>query len=106
MRNEYEGKVTTRDEVTADITIFRNSQNVETKTPHEVVKDAVITHTALANEAERNIGQVLLCVVRKVKNYYAFQAVTDPAVEAAAGEYFERRDGELAEAMANVPAFD
>ncbi|TCC19977.1 hypothetical protein [Kribbella sindirgiensis] len=105
--NTFNGVTTNRDEVTADITVFRNSQNIETRTPHEVMKNAIIHSSVLAKEAETNIGTPLLAKVAKPsgKNYYAFLEV--PAdIEAAVAEYFEKRESALADAMADVPDFD
>lgn len=104
--NEYQGKTTLRDELTCDITVFRNSQNVEQCAPHDVLKNVVVDKQVLTKEA--TIGEVMLARVGKPsgKNYYAWLEVTDAAVEAACAAYFEKREGAIADALADVPDFE
>ncbi len=110
-KNEYNGEVTYRDEVVADITIFRNSQNVESQTPFEVIRDGRISHSALVSEAREHIGPDSAPMLIKVgkragKNYYEFKFdVPDDVVSAVAG-YYTKRESALAEATADAPSFD
>ncbi|WP_405056946.1 hypothetical protein OG474_29930 [Kribbella sp. NBC_01505] len=109
-RNEYQGDVTFRDVVVADITVFRNSQNIETQSPFEVIRDGKIDKTALVSEAREHVGTgvpMLVTVGKKPgKNYYVFNFdVPADRVTAVAG-YYTNREAALAEATANAPSFD
>lgn len=108
VKNEYEGRVSYRDEVTADISIFRNSEDVDKRQPSVVLKGAKITNKALTGEAEQHIGGApLLVVVRKVKNYYVFTAEgVTPEAEAAAIDWFTNREKAVQAAIADAPGFD
>jgi hypothetical protein len=107
--NEYQGVITKRDEVTADIAVFRNSQDIESKKPSLVLKSAKITNSALTGEAEQHIGTgVPLCVVvRKGTKAYRFttDGLTDEAL-AAAGEWYVNREAAVNAAVASAPGFD
>lgn len=113
-RNEYNGDVTIRDEVVADISVFRNSQNVDQQEPFEVIRDGKITNTALVSEAREHIpapgedGVPMLVKVgkRQGKNYYEFKFDVPDNVVAAVAGYYTKREAALNEAVADAPGFD
>lgn len=108
--NEYQGEKTIRDEIVCDITVFRNSQNIEEGVPFEVIRDGKITHSALAGEAREHIGTgiPMLVTVKKAtgKNYYIFDFNVPADRVNAVGNYFTMREGAIAEATADAPSFD
>lgn len=106
--NTYQGRVTMRDEVTADVAIFPTSESLERGTP-TVIKNARFVHGMLTSTLEKILGGALVGVVRKVPTQagsgYAFRDV-DPAIESMVGAYYTNRETAVAAAMADVPDFD
>jgi hypothetical protein len=113
-KNEYNGETTYRDEVVADISVFRNSQNVDNQTPFEVIRDARISHSALVSEAREHIptpgadsAPMLVKVGKRAgKNYYEFKFDVPNDVMSAVAGYYTKREAALAEATADAPGFD
>ncbi|GAB3830283.1 hypothetical protein [Kribbella italica] len=109
-RNEFQGDVTYRDEIVCDITIFRNSQNLDEGAPFDVLRDAKITHSALAGEAREHIGTgvPMLVTVKKAtgKNYYVFDFNVPGDRVAAVGAYYIKREAATEAATADAPGFD
>lgn len=102
--NEYRGKVTNRDEVTADITVFFKNESLEKGEPDEIIKQTRVTHTMLAATLGKMIGSPLVGIVRMIptKNGsgYAFRDVEGDAEEHVIA-YYEKREA----AADNAPDF-
>ena len=105
--NTYKGEVKPRDEVTADITVFANQDQLDGKAEPTVLKDAVLTNTALTSIGKENIGESLPVVLRKPsgKDYWSFEVVSGDTLEKVVA-YYEKREADLAAAMAEAPSFD
>jgi hypothetical protein len=108
--NEYQGEKTIRDEIVCDITVFRNSQNIDEGTPFEVIRGGKITHSALAGEAREHIGTgtPMLVTVKKAqgKNYYVFDFDLPADRVTAVAAYYTNREAALEAATADAPGFD
>jgi hypothetical protein len=111
VENTYQGRTTLRDEVTADVTVFANSEALEKGEPTEVIKGARVVHGMLTSTLERVMGGAMVAVVRKIPTQngsgYAFRDV-EWEVEAAVGAYFEQREVavDTARASGAMPSFD
>ena len=109
--NTYNGKTTLRDEVTADVTVFANSEALEHGEPTAVLKGARVVHAMLTSTLERLIGGAMVAVIRKIPTQagagYAFRDV-DWQTEAVVGAYFEKRETAVDQAVASgaMPSFD
>ena len=107
--NTYNGVTKQRDEVSCDITVFRSSEELDGQAQPHVEKDVVVHHTALANAAQKAMGEQMAALVRKLSGktgtpYYAFVDL-DPSVEAKVVAWFEAREAAMAAALADVPDF-
>ena len=111
IENTYNSKTTLRDEVTADITVFANSEALAKGEPTEVIKGARVVHGMLTSTLERVMGGAMVCVVRKIPTKsgagYVFRDV-EWEVEAAVGAYWEQRESAVPEALSSgdMPTFD
>lgn len=103
--NTYEGRVSPRDEVIADITIFANSDQLNGKAEPTVLKDAIIVSTALASICKENIDEALPVVIRKTKNYWDFEVLSGPTLTKVE-KFYDDREAAIAAAMADAPDFD
>ncbi|MEV1109913.1 hypothetical protein AB0I95_14820 [Micromonospora sp. NPDC049751] len=109
--NTYQGKTTLRDEVTADVTIFANSEALETGVPTEVIKDAKFVHNMLTSTLEQVMGGAMVGILRRIptKNGsgYVFRDVA-PEVESQVGDYYQKRESAIADALASpaMPSFE
>ncbi|MDH6462035.1 hypothetical protein M2302_002210 [Micromonospora sp. A200] len=105
----YNGVTKTRDEVTADVTVFGNSEALEKGEPTKVLKGVRLVHFMLADTAEKAIGGAFVGVVRKVPTQagsgYAFRDV-DATTEGQVGNYYTNREAAINAALADVPSFD
>lgn len=110
VENNYQGAISYRDEVTADVTVFTTTDSLEKGEPSQVMKDVKIVHGMLTSNLERNMGGVTLAVIRKVPTKrgsgYGFRDVEDSNVEAQAAAYFTSREEKVEAALAEVPSFD
>lgn len=105
----YQGRTSTRDEVTADVTAFPTEESLDKGNP-TVIKNAVFTHGMLTSTLERvGMGGVTVAVIRKVPTKagsgYAFRDV-DSSTEGKVGNYYVNREKAINEALADVPDFD
>lgn len=109
VHNEYQGRVSTRDEVAARITVFATEESLDKGEPTEVLENAKVVHGMLTSTLERVVGGAIVAVVRRIPTKagsgYAFRDV-DANVEAGVGVYFDAREAKVAEALADVPDFD
>lgn len=106
--NTYNGVTKNRDEATARVTVFANSESLETGVPTEVIEDAKFVHGMLTSTLEKIIGGAMVGVVRKIPTKagsgYAFRDV-EGDVEGKVASYFEAREKAVAEALDSVPDF-
>ncbi|MFC4089376.1 hypothetical protein [Micromonospora sp. GCM10011541] len=105
----YQNKTTTRDEVTADVTVFPTEESLDKSAP-VVIKNAVFTHFMLTDTLQKvGMGGVTVAVIRKVPTKagsgYAFRDV-DASTEGKVGNYYVNREKAITEALASVPDFD
>lgn len=109
--NTYNGITKNRDEVTATVTIFANSESLQKGEPTAIEKDSKFVHGMLTSTLSKLVDNkgVLVGVIRKIptKNGsgYAFRDVT-PDVEAQVANYYTARESAVTEALASVPSFD
>ncbi|MEV4642790.1 hypothetical protein AB0J80_36160 [Actinoplanes sp. NPDC049548] len=111
--NTYQGKTTYRDEVTADITVFRTSESLEKGEPSEVIKGARIAYGMLTSTLDKILkqgaGGAIVSVIRKVPTRngagYVFRDV-EGSVLAQVAACADKREAALAEAVASAPDFD
>lgn len=110
--NEYprgSGIVKPRDEVTADITVFKNQGDLEANKPSEVIKNVKVVHGMLTSSLEKILGSAMAAVVTKIptKNGsgYVFRDLS-PEDEAKVVAYYDGRESAVAEAVAAAPGFD
>ncbi|MEU7570349.1 hypothetical protein [Micromonospora sp. NPDC049240] len=106
----YQGVSSVRDELTADITVFRTEESLDKAQPSRVIKGATIAHKYLVADLEAAIGQVFLGVVTKkpFKNGgsgFVWKSV-DPSTEAKAANYFTNREAAISAALDDAPDFD
>lgn len=106
--NEFEGVKSLRDEVVADVTIFRDQASLDKREPSEVMQNAIITGKALTGDVEKNgwIGKVALVTVAQPKRAYVWRTPEVEGVEEAVGEYYEKREAEVKANLEEVPDFD
>lgn len=111
VQNEYQGRVTTRDEVTADVTVFRTEEALNAGKPDEIVKSARFVHGMLTSSLEKLIEDkgAIVAIVRKVPTKagsgYAFRDPEARAEKAAQDYYFAREEAVKAN-LADAPSFD
>ena len=109
--NDYRGEARTRDEVTADVTVFATSEALEKGEPTVTLKGVLVTHTMLASTLGKIIGGALVGVIRKVPTKagsgYAFRDV-EADVEGQVGEFYKAREAAVEAALSGdgVPDFD
>ncbi|MDG4783228.1 hypothetical protein O7614_26565 [Micromonospora sp. WMMD961] len=109
--NTYNGKTTLRDEVTADVTIFANSEALEKGEPSEVIKDAKFVHGMLTSTLEQVMGGAMVGILRRIPTAngsgYVFRDVA-PEVESQVGDYYQKRESAVADALASgaMPSFE
>lgn len=105
---EYEGVKSTRDIAIADVSCFRNSEDVENETPSVVLKDVQITNQILVSDIERNdwLGKVALVTIEKAKRAFVYRDPTFAGAEQAAINFYERRNAEVAANLAEAPDFE
>lgn len=109
VESDYNGQKRTRDEVTANITVFANTSELEAGKPGKIMKNTKIVHGMLTSTVERIIGGAMVATVTMTATRngqgYVFRDV-DAATEAKVGAYFQARDAEIAANLADAPGFD
>lgn len=110
--NTYRGKTSERDEVTANVTVFRDQAALDSKTPSDVLRGVKVTSTALVSKLEAILSakpnDALPAIIRKESGentYYAFKDLDD-ATLAKVAEWYEEREAQLQAAIADAPSFD
>lgn len=98
--------MSTRDELTANLTIFPNQDAVDGKVEPVILKGAVFTHSMLVGSLSKIIGDAMIGVIRRVPTKagsgYAFRDA-DPGTDAKVTAYYEGRDAAVAAAIAEAP---
>lgn len=109
VESTYQGTTRLRDEVTADITVFKTQEALEKGEPNEVLKSVKVAHGMLTGSLEKVMGGAMLGIVRKVPTKsgsgYAFRDVESDH-EALVANYYTQREAAAAEAVAEAPSFD
>lgn len=107
--NEYQGRVTNRDEVTADITVFANTGAIESGTPTEIIKGAKVVHGMLTETLSKMLGEASVAIVAKIPTKRGSGFVwrdASPDATAKVAAYYEGRAAALEAALADVPDFE
>jgi hypothetical protein len=106
----YAGQTRYRDEVTSDITVFENTEQLENGTPGKILKDHKVTHGMLTDAIKDQLGGAVVVVVTttptKNGSGFVFRELEDQNRIDQAGAYFTKREAALAEAVAAAPSFD
>ena len=108
----YQGKTRIRDEGVADFTIFGTQESVDTGVPTDILKAHKVGQKVLAREIGENIGEQLVCVLKKVPmgegTGYVFRSKEEDVSNdtfAKVEAYIEKRDAEVQSAMDDAPDF-
>lgn len=103
--NEYRGKVTNRDEVVCDISVFEDQKQLEDGTPGNILKSCKVVHGMLTSTVSKIIGGAMVATVSEIatKNGsgYVFRDV-DADTESKVADYFTARSA----AADAAPSFD
>lgn len=109
----YQGTTRVRDEVTADITVFKTQESLDKGEPTEVLKAVKVVHGMLTSSLEKVLADgpngAMLGIVRKIPTKagsgYAFR---DPEADAEGKvfTFYTKRESEAAEAVAEAPSFE
>lgn len=109
VKSTYNNVVRERDEVTADVTVFKTQESLDKGEPSDVLKSVKVTHGMLTSSLEKVMGGAMLGIVRKIPTQagsgYAFRDVEGDA-EAKVFAYYTKRESAAAEAVADAPDFD
>lgn len=104
----YNGVTRNRDEVTADITIFKTQESLDKGEPSEVLKSVKVVHGMLTSSLEKVMNGAMLGIVRKIPTQagsgYAFRDVEADA-EAKVANFYTARESAAAAAVAEAPSF-
>ena len=109
--HEYDGVKSKRDVAIADISCFRNYEDIENETPSLILEGANVTASILVSDIEANgwlDGEGGVAVIRKPKRAYVFRSDAEnlkPDAEAAAFAYYERRNAEVEANLDDVPDY-
>ena len=107
--NTYQNRVSTRDEVLCDVTVFGNTDALRDGKPSEFIKAAKFTHGMLTDTLSKIMGESTICTIAKIPTQngsgYVFRDASDEATVAATA-YYDKRNAELDAAMADAPDFD
>jgi hypothetical protein len=109
VRNEYNGTVRYRDEVTATITVFNSPAELASKKPSAVLEGVVLTHAALVSTGRKAVGG---CFASRLEPYttkhgtqgFRFGDLNDASKRLCA-EFFESREVEIRAAADQAPPF-
>lgn len=107
---EYQGQTNTRDEVTADLSLFATKDSLASRTPSQVIKGIKFTQRGLARTLSRGIGQQIAATgVRQVRGRNGVQVWEFVIPEAHSEEmrlfaqYLEHRETSIAAVAAEAP---
>ncbi|MEU4155675.1 hypothetical protein [Actinoplanes sp. NPDC026670] len=110
--NTYQGKTTYRDEVTADITVFRTLESLEKGVPDEVIKATRVVHGMLSDTLEKvlaagpdNAVAVRLDKVPTQSGAGFVWRDLDAEKAGLVGAYAEKREEAIKAAVAEAPSF-
>ncbi|MFI5840525.1 hypothetical protein ACIA8K_12535 [Catenuloplanes sp. NPDC051500] len=110
--NTYQGVTKNRDEVTANITVFKTEESLSTGKPSEVLDGARVVHGMLTDYLDKVLAggpdQAVVVILTKVPTKggsgYAFRPAT-PEVTKQVIAYGVQREADIAKAVADAPAF-
>lgn len=104
--HEIDGIKGIRDVAIADVTCFRNSEDVESGVPSLILKDVQITNQILVADVERNdwLGKVALVTIEKAKRAFVYRDVVFPGAEAAAIAFYDKRNADIAANLDAAPS--
>lgn len=109
VESTYNNQTRLRDEVIADITVFKTQESLDRGEPTEVLKSVKVVHGMLTGSLEKVMGGAMLGIIRKVPTKggagYAFRDV-ETAHEGLVATYYTKRESAAAEAMSDAPDFD
>lgn len=109
--NTFKGVTKNRDEITADITIFTNQEQLDGKREPLIQKGVVIGYGGINSALEPELGGGAVAgIVRKRKsnNDNEYYALVDPdsATFSKIEAYYERREAARQAAVESAPDFD
>jgi hypothetical protein len=108
VRNEYNGQVTFRDEVTADITVWPTLEDLRAGRA-TVLNRVTITHASLSGVAKKAIGGATIARLEAFTTKYRSTShrfvKPDPEAHRLAVEYYEQRRAQVEAAAAAAPPF-
>lgn len=90
--NEYNGKTSLRDELKADISVFKNQADIDAKKPSEVLKGVTVTGVLVTRDLEPLIGGGTIVTLDKTQQGAYCMRPPQPADEAAAEAYYDARN--------------
>ena len=109
VENNYEGQVTYRDEVTADISVFATQADLEAGTP-EVLKSYRVTHAGLTKPLERMLKSEQTAMVATLTQWkgraWIWNDLTDKVRLKQVEAFYTKREQDVAEAIDAAPDFD
>lgn len=105
-KNEYQGVISHRDEVVADISVFKTSESLKAGKPSEILKGATIAQQVLAANLADLVGSSTIVIVKKPKRAWVWDVPTFEGAKAAVADYYAKREAETAAAVADAPSFD
>ena len=103
----------TRNELTADLTIFRNQESIDGNVEPEVLTNALLTNIGLTQDfanaqdrVEASVYRLELMPASKpgYKPFFVWREVSDDVAHGVI-EYAERREAEIKAALDNLPDF-
>lgn len=106
--NTYNGVQTFRDEVTANLYVFANSEQLSTKSP-TVLKDVKVVHGGLTRKLAQAMGSVVPGKVEKVttkKGNTAWSLESATVDLTPVKEFYVAHRAEVEANLASAPAFD
>lgn len=104
VQNNYNGNISYRDEVDANLTVFANPTALETGKPTSTVF-VTFVHKVLTDVTSKCIGGAMAAKVSKGKKAFFFEDVS-PEIEGMIEDYLEKRDAAVQAALDAAPDFD
>lgn len=114
-QSQVPGRFGPKDQITADVTVFKDAAALSSGTPSEVLKGARISSSAdgaLTRDLKDRLGKAVIVYLDKVpskqpggNDAWVWRNV-DGATKAAVVAYGQAREAALQAAMADAPSFD
>jgi len=110
--NRLKGPDATRDEMTADLTIFRNQESIDGNVEPEVLSDMLITNPGLTSDFKKpkdRVQTVYRLILKPpsqpgYKPFFCWTTVSDDVAHGVI-EYAEKREAEIKAALEDLPDF-